>query len=325
MLRRLCWVLPALALITPSAAFGGPITSLLSFDGSTDLLSDESASIVRDVGTADGQSAGNGFLDAGDIIQGVFELRTINGLQTSSVGGTVLGTLNLEVVSFAANSSGDTVYTFGTVGAVQAANVGVWDLATTMGAAGFSFAGMTPNVAGTASIAILDRSDGNFTIQSGFGNTLPGLTGAVSTLGLVGTDWSVEILGGLSRPDDFYEASFDDLAGAALDLTTSYNPGEDIGAFATAFSIVAHRFGAGTEFLPVTTFDLSTGTAHSSDIASQSNGTLSARDGFTAVGFPLADDGNFIMNPIPEPGSLAIFAGLGAFGAFHSRRRRKAD
>jgi hypothetical protein len=322
MLRKLfCFAALAVFAVPVQA---GVISSLLDFDGNLDILSDDSASVVRDVGTTGVGGAGNGILDVGDVIQAVFEIRTIDGQQTASVGGdgaTVLGIVALEVQSFGASVSGiDTVYNLGLVSAANAA----FDLSTLLS---------TTNLGGllgvaSSSIALITRTDDNFQISPTGSNSLP-LDGTDPSLfDLDPTPWTAEVLLGAAIADDFYQISLDGLMGAPGPTVPLSVPGIDlgdqIGEYRLAQTVIDSDFGT-TGFGALTVQDFS-GANKTSDFVHAGNNSLFAPKlfGQTPVGFDISDDGDFALNPLPEPSSLAVFACLGVAIVGRLRRRKHA-
>lgn len=319
MLRSFMFSMVALACATTVQA--GALGSLLKFDGSRERLSDDSATKVFDVGTAGGQLAGNGLLDVGDVVQGIFEIRSVSGTQTGSVSSTIMGLTALEVTAISSNPNPavlgvfDTVISLGAVGSAQLANLGFYDLNTFLADAvnPFDLSGLNISDPTSPSFAVISRTDGNYTIDPSASNTLS-LDGDADAFGLDGDDWAVELLGGLVG-DDFYQINVSFGSGNAPPLTPVFPT-----AYATAFTVIGHSFGPGVSILETEVDDFFGNTVYGNVVTAGNNGLFAPNDA-TPINFTASDDGDFIIAAVPEPSSLSIIGLLSLAGFVSSRKR----
>lgn len=316
--RILAVVLPLLCLTTTTAQ-AGPLESLLN-EG-INIISDDSAATIHDVNS-------NNVLDVGDVIHGVFEIRTVDGAQTASIDSTILGVFAFEV----ANIGTVLGQTFYELGQVSGANVGTYDLATLLDTV--SLGGLSG--IDDSSVALVSREDGNFTIDQTQSNSLA-MTPTTDFFGLDTAPWTAEMLLGFDGVDDFYQellnpAVFGTAPGAPVPINIGApTPTVTLGEYRVGMSIVDSVIGSGPDVFGALPTDDYLGNDVDADFISIGNNILSTPKNvlgelITPDGFQVADDGDFALQVIiPEPSSLVLF-GLGAFGlaGFGLRRRKQS-
>ena len=276
----------ALVALLAVPAQAGVLSSLLSFDGNPDKLQDDSAGVV--IKGAGNLGAG---LEVGDIVQGVINFDQI-GAPAGPVGdNSIWGVYSLEVF---AGPGGPGSYFLGAVSDSTKSVAGAGGL---LSQAGVSTAGLTATGAGAtadALFAVFEFAGTAFTVPDDASAT-SGTTimsgGKIG--GQVDASWDLVLTAGFAG-DDAYR--IDEFAPA-------------IGVFHGSFSVFDHGFGPGVTFL-----DLANGVlGNAGNVVVEFGSITPALPGGIASnnGFDFEDSGDFFVNAVPEPGSMAIFACLG--------------
>lgn len=294
MLRKFFVAAALLLFAAPSQA--GVVSSLLTFDGTPDTITDDSVGNFVERGTVDG------ILEVGDLLQGMISFGPLAG-NAVPTGQSVIGAYSLRVKSIGVG---------GTSLVLEAAS-GADDVVTLLGAAGVDLSGLTGTHVGASNgFALLESTSVEIDRTSFVGPTFGFIPPTV------GSDFEAVAILGFDGVDDHHNissfgADLTDLSVAAGFAGT----GVPFALFNGTYSITDHSFGGGTIFLPLT------------NVISGAEGDVTIVNGFISgtnsdtigKGWDYNDDGDFVINAVPEPTSLAIFAviGLGA-----ARRRRRA-
>ncbi|MCG8649876.1 MAG: PEP-CTERM sorting domain-containing protein [Pirellulales bacterium] len=298
MLRKFLCVAVLAAFATTAQA--GTLGSALTFNGLEDEIQASSSRVnVIDQDNSGGISAGDlvyGFVDFNQILQDSsfnFDVTTI---------GSLAGVFAVEVGTPTGN-----VFPLGAVSSPP--NSGL-NLASLVDPA------LAPFIGATDQFAILGNSSNintaafteTVTTARGFGDGFTAApSGGATPDGLLGFDstWDVELTANFTTADDFF-LFFD---GGAFGLQTG-------GA-----TITSQPGLGGAAFVPVDTTLPPGGTPSglTSDIALD----LTLVTPSPTNGFGFSGDASFRINAVPEPTSIAAFAGIAALG-LGARRRRKA-
>ncbi|MEM6364597.1 MAG: PEP-CTERM sorting domain-containing protein [Planctomycetota bacterium] len=308
MFRKFLFV--GLTALISASADAGVVSSLLSFNGNSDVLTDDSVGLFVENGTVDN------VLEVGDYLQGMISFDPLGG-NAVPAGSSVIGAYSLEVVSIGAG--GSSLELRGASGADSITSI--------LAAAGVDMSGLSGSFAGQdngfvlleSSTVDVDRTD---FVAGPFGFDVP-VTGAdfdaIAVLGFDGVDDQHTVTAApnaLTPLDPFDVYDLTDLATAA----TFAGSGVPFASFFGTYSITDHAFGSGVQFLPVQ--NLFTGGFGDVTIL---NGSISGTNADTEPnGWDYNDDGDFNINAVPEPGTVIGFALLGVSGALSRRRRRLA-
>lgn len=276
----------------PASAQAGVFSSLLSFDGSVDVVEDDSVGSFVEKGVVDG------ILEVGDLLQGMIAFDPIDG-NTTPAGSSVIGAYSLEVKSIGA----------GGTSLVLGAAAGADSITSLLGTAGVDMNGLVGS--GMDGFAVLESTTADVSQRSDFTGPSFGFSGAVTA-----ADFKAVTLLGFDGVDDThivtsFGSDLTDLSGIAGLAGT----GATVAIFNGTYSVTDHAFGAGVTFLPL--FNVLNG--GSGDVII-TNGTIAATDAnTTGLGWDFNDDGDFNINAVPEPTSMLIFAGLGLVGFMRRR------
>lgn len=267
-------------------AQAGILSSLLSYDGMEDEIQDDS------VGTFTTATAG--VLAVGDVISGMISLDPVDGNNVPA-GTSIIGAYSFEVETIAADKKSATFKA-----ASGASSIGSILTAAGVDANGVDYTG--------AGLAVLESGTADVNSDDFAGPTF----GFTVASGVTGADFKTVVSLGvlehvLARP-----------LGDITDLTTPPSIFDPIGFFGT-YNVVDHALGASTIFLPVT--NSLSGTVGDAKIEDGRILVPSATD--VANGWSFGDDGNYFINPVPEPGTYAAFAAIGMIGFVARRRRNK--
>jgi hypothetical protein len=281
-----------------SVAEAGILSSLLTYDGVQDDLTDESRSLLVD-------NDGNHTLSTGDDLFGFIRISNINGSGLSNAQNVVIAFS--AVITSGGPIVGNGVYDF-TLGPVGAA--GPISLTSLLGA-GMLPASATPFLS-SAIFAVLESSTVNPLTNAAFNSAAD----AFAQMKLFSPgNWTYDALGGFgSNPDDFFEAELTAKAGGA----------NVSGIEAGGFSILDQVFaGLGVSFLPVDVQHVDGVTVTSHDIGLFNDSSITnQKSGPNIAKWNFVDNAHFGVNPTPEPASLLVWAGLLGTVGLASRRRR---
>lgn len=301
MFRKLVALAMLAAFAIPAQA--GLVSSLLSFDGIPDIVSDDSVGLLLD--------GGDGSLDVGDSIVGLIALDPLDG-NAVPAGSSVLGLYAFDVKTA---SAGELTLEAG-------------DLASLLATAGVDTSGLVayPGGPADAAFAIIESTTaalGTQDVSSTFAE-------------LVGAGFTAVLTAGFDSDDDFHTVTAD----GAVDLTDSAGiiaaslsglfGGSEFGGFDALYSVSEHAFGGATLFLDQPTLKIDTSVFPPVPVLLGSGevtivgGNLKFSDATAAAnGWHFQDDGNYNINAVPEPGTYAAFAAIGLVGFVARRRRNK--
>lgn len=266
----------------PASAQAGVLSSLLTFNGTEDLLIDQSRSSLFDADSSGGFSLG-------DVLYGYVSIDQVDadndGLDVQDISPDAV------VFAFAAKITGANLNGSINLGASDVAGYTLGDLldadvySNVTNASETIFVGLE----GTPVANVLDESTFDSLDDFNAGNGL-----------------SYILSGGIAGgSDDFFHFR-------------AAPPGFGfIGAEAGGFTIFDHGFGSGTTFVDVDSGRLD-GLADTQHNISLLNGFISEASSGSVWDF--TNNSDFLVNAVPEPSSLLAFAGV--FGLGLMRRRR---
>lgn len=282
-----------------SPAQAGVLSSLLSFNGIQDIIEDDSVGTILDKSTI-------GVLESGDVLQGLIAFRTVDTLAIPN-GSSIGAIYSFEVVS--ATPSTVTV-----TPATGADSVG-----TLLSTAGVNLNGL--DVIG-AGYAIFESTMVDLAAGTDFTSPIasPGVLG-----GLAGNLFDVVLTAGFDGIDDSQVLTATSIGALPGDLTnlarlnTFAGTGATFANFSASYSIIDTNFAAPSAFLEIFNPIL-----NNFGQMTITNGLLTFSDTFgLPLGWDFQDDGDYRVNAVPEPASLATFAGMTMLGGFMARRRRR--
>ena len=299
-MKRLIFVAVA-ALCIASQAEAGLLSSLLTFNGSQDNLTDQSVDSFIDVDNS-------GDLSLGDVLYGVATIDQITA-DVNDPGATAEDVAPGRIaLAFAAQiDSFDTLAipvinelrADVTFGAVTGAGPTLDDL---LGGNGL--------ISDNSIFAVFERPTGTNPID--FVNTSSG-TGLLPLTD--GSDpWDYVASGGIDlTTDDFFEAEL------TFELSSlEFDSGEQRGGF----SVFDHTFAPGVQFLGVDVENIA-GTAVTSHHLTVNDGSVISPADSPQIdnGWEFENNFAFSINAVPEPSSFLAFAGLAIAGLGVRRRR----
>jgi len=291
--------------------------NLVSFDGSSDTFEDASVGLIL----KGANNSDTGQLQIGDKIQGLVHFNNIDGTADQDFGGSIWAAYAFVVASVNTTEAGGIVTssTFTLAGDDVLSVLGVGSSGNAVdGRTETSYLGRTE----TSSIVILE----NKTSGLGLGST----DGDLGLAGNIDDSWSVVLSASLNN----YIASAAEknpITGEKYDLKDLSDKPSTVDTtfanFYATFNVTGHSFGSSTDFLdiynPIVDAAFSDGGLGEISIADGSLKTFNSAT--SGEDWDFADDGNYLMNPVPEPSTIAIWAALGLGGCgFVARRRMKA-
>jgi hypothetical protein len=144
--------------------------------------------------------------------------------------------------------------------------------------------------------------------------------------------WGLRIVAGIDSTagsDDFYEIKMIDFDGDgdfgdSLVFANLPSTPDDWANYRLAFSVLFHDYGGGVMFNPAGTRTKFSGGTGTGDIVHNGNNVIGAPTAaMIANNWQFKDDGRFLINPIPEPASLAAWAGFAVVGTLVVGIRRR--
>lgn len=310
--------------VVAQSASASVFTAPMTNDGLPDIIQDNSVALsILDTNST-------GFVDAGDVIAGV--IRWNNNITTPAnfaattvaifsaqilTGPTSAGTLNTKpLLSFSLGAPSVPALTLAGLLPNQSAANGVFAAGNGTTAAGTI--GAIFSLSGGA-----DLTNGTFSAALGSIDTLANGWALDLTFGINNTVAGKNLAGAT----DFFESRLVDWNGDGKISNTEYAsspgfppfPGTQVGQEAAAFSALILK--TISSLVPVTNSDLN-GANMTSDILLLNNTQLNVATATQAgLGYQFADNATAELNPLPEPASLAVWAGVLLIGGFSLRRR----
>ncbi|QDV43265.1 hypothetical protein Enr13x_31200 [Stieleria neptunia] len=299
-------------------AQAGFLGSVLSFDGTPDVLRDDSVSFFADDGAllpdgSGGFIAGSEHISVGDRISGLLKIDQVGPAGQTDLPTTdhrMIGLFSFAVTKETVLGNGDIRYE---LGAIPSASAGSIDdiLGTSFG--------------DDAMIGVFTGIDSTNILTGSFAAAVAALTSPTYSLDAVlGIDLA-------NNPLDYLEADFTGDADANSDGKITFaelaglGPGATVATESGGFSVLSHTLGASTHFIPVPSVHQTppvpfVTTFH--DVAL--SGTLTNSEAFGVnPDYTIQDTAILVVNAVPEPSSgLAwiTLLGLGVYG----RRRKHA-
>jgi hypothetical protein len=290
MLRKFFCVAFLAAFAVPAQA--GILPGLAPFDGLEDELLDQGQASFLQIGLGADDQYG---ISIGDVFYGIVQIDDVDSdVNTTGgvtgTGGWIAGAFAFEVeTAVDGSNAGERIYGFkNATGSNKLSDL----LDSTWGS---QISHPTD-----ASIVLLSNPT-----QQG---DLPIVIADPPALGaLTSATWQIEAVGTIdATSDDFYQV------GLAQAL------GQTIGLQRGGFTIIQDDWGS-VEYLPVSTEDLGNNTTSHDFVLSTENATI---DSPGSNGWAFASNGNFRINAVPEPASIAtMFGVLGVCGLGRRRRR----
>lgn len=290
-------------------------TDAITYDGVPDTVQDNSVSFAffdapDGVGTTDTVSTG-------DIVVGIIKW------EKNNVTGVEVG--DHAIVVFAAEVTADngigSSSQFGDQFLNFSLDASTATLSTLLPTISTSVGGFTP---GTLGVVLSGTGVDPTTIAAG------------SSFTTIDSSYAPDLEFGIVTGSDYFEAELRDnnndgtidISPGAGGYVTEYDtlsPGSTIGFESGGFSVLRDFTGPGPlAYLPLPTEKLNGSTTGSSQLVLVNSTTLvqpTAPE--VANGYTFADQSFVRLNPVPEPGSLAIFGLMGAAGIAARRRRKK--
>lgn len=294
----------------------------LTGNGTKDTLIDSSVGLFRDIG-----SGNAGVLGVGDILQGIIKISEV--AQDGNFGDTVPINSVFAAYSLELASINSDLYNFRPAS-------GTDSIASILTATGFgpsllllnSYSGTTAD----ATMAFFEKAEIR-SIGSMIADTdstpLYTLVGADNRIGTrisAANGWSLSLVAGLVTTlggDDFFQVKIGDFP----TTIPGYSETNKSANYETAMSVIAHSFPASAIFLGMSRVDYEA-VNHIGDIVSSGSNTLntvSSGSQTADTNWMFQDKGNFDINVVPEPASMAMW-GIGlslVLGAGWRARRRK--
>lgn len=307
----------ALVLSMGSSADASILGYALDYDGVADTLRDASAGNIIDRNS-------NQVVDADDIIQGIVHFNQVDGKSGSNLGGSVFAAYSFKVVS----SSATTI----TVTAATGAD----NIETILSNGGVNMTGLSQykGRTGAAGLIVIENSQTNISLMDkdgsgGGGDTFDG----GDLAGNFGSSWTAVLTGGFLTADDQHVISaangftINSLTGSGTSIDQA-GAGARFGTFAGNYSVLkaGGPMAGSTVYKTIENVGLgSPGDRPSGEIVI-ANGSLEGFDStVSGSNWLFQDDGDYKINPIPEPSTIAIWAALGLGGCgLVARRRMKA-
>ncbi len=252
-----------------ASIFGG----FLSYDGLQDEIRDNSFSLFEDNGAAG--------ISEGDVISGIILVESIT---ASGVGNQPTGFTEQTVVAFAATITGiegtvgvDAIYTLGSA---------TGTLSSLLTAGIIADAGIDMDT-----IAVVVSSETGFGDDPNANPANWAASDVATNFGTYGFGWegTLGVVGG----DDFFEAR------DSVDTNVLF---DEAGVFT-----VQSSQGWGSNLLDVSINDFTDDEAKFGDVT-LSGDIFGAGDDPSSNGWFFEDNTTFFINPVPEPGSLAIWS-----------------
>ena len=276
----------------------------LTFNGLTDRLEDDSVGLFEDEDTS-------GTVSAGDLIKGVIQIGKVFRDDFTASGtdadlDSVFAVYSLEVLSV----SGTRV----TLGAASGSD-NVVSIATSVG---LSDLGISVADAATAGIVVVEKAANvSFNAFNATGGFVSG--GEIASEISSANGYVTDMILGFDGIDDFHDLELESATYTSLaTLAGLVGTGTTIAEFRAAYTILESIFSVNFNDVTVTDFGGSTVTG---DIVTFGNTEIAAPSGGEfSRGWLFSDDGDFLINPAPEPSSLILWGSLALLGA--SRRKR---
>lgn len=266
----------------------------LTFDGTIDLIRDDS------VGDFSGSLAAPA---VGNVLQGVYSVNTINSVSVQGNQTTVWGIYSLVVTGLTNDVvTGAPVIQFGAIDPDLGTGNSIQELATSLGLTLPSTLRKGTMDDATLLIVTADEVIGDApNFNTNFVTTLGGASFA--------NTWSLEMVMGLAEATDYHEVRY-------IPEAVTYS---------LAYSVIRDVFGPGVEYL------LATGTRQFSglnlgvsDFVSVQNNIITIPPALgSPTGWDFSDKGDFSINAIPEPASMALWSVLVIGGGLMTYRRRR--
>ena len=302
-------VLAALFALPVSSVDAGIFGSLLSANGIADVIADDSAGSFIERGNIDGT------LEVGDLLQGMISFDSVatNGVPA---GSSLIAAYSFEVLEIGEDGS------YLELGAASGTD-NVLDIVSN---AGVDISGLTGAHVGQDNAIVLLQSssvdvDRNDFLGPNFGFT-PGS-------GATAADFDPALVLGFDGVDDQHTVTAANIPTFGLvdltDLSTAaFFAGQGTGPIASFFGTYSITDTSNSlsalNFLP-----LVNPLGGAVGDVTISNGTINATDSVTSANsFDFNDDGDFLINAVPEPSTVAIFGCVGLIGLFDQRRRRQS-
>ena len=321
MRRVFCLLIPVAALLATlvlsTDAKASVLGNLMSFDGVTDSLNDNSQAVIVD-------NDGDDTFSDGDVIYGVFEIEKVGAADPSPGGlfaifsltikGAPFGTLASPKFDLVATAASDPFSVQSLLD--DALEPGAF---STSGAdfddAIFALVGVN-NVTGLgtdASLSPFDTAHTEATADLIIKSTLTAANG-----------YSLEMIGGLFDSDDFFQVSIDPDAVTGGLTSISAIRADDNGVTLlkerAGMTVLHHGFGPSVTFLPVNALRFSASGTTPHDIIIQPDASVQTTD---LTKWDVVDDANFKINATPEPVTSVVWLVLGSIGAAGAYRRRR--
>ena len=261
-------------------------------------------------------------LEAGDIVQGAIIFDPIDG-QAVPAGSTVMAIYSLRIKSI---SRFGTMGSGGSVMELEAAS-GVDSVESVLTSLGVGTTQLGSGFNGDEGIALIETSAGTIgrpALKINHGGPTDFSTLFDST-GLTGADFETVLTAGFVDADDHHTIVALDVPASPFtsaliadlsDISTlAPGTGSSLADFVATYSIIDDAFGGGLTYLPI----INPVSGAVGDIVITNGGISNTNSDTIGDGFHFNDDGDFQINAVPEPGSMAVWAVLMGIGGLAER------